>query len=327
MAVSISVVIPVYNVESFLRQCLDSLAVLGREDVEVILVNDGSTDSSRDICIEYKEKWNNITLIDKDNGGLSDARNKGTEVATGEYICYVDSDDWVVLGAIDKLYHYAVRNDCDIVQGSFYYAFSDHLEHNNRYYEADHEPFVLSRKDAMRELIKNNYVKNFAWGKIYRTSVAKSHPFPFGKFFEDSYWQHLMIHDCNRYGVLCEPLYYYRQRENSISNNLGMRYLDLNQGLESRLLFIIDNYPELTEKAADTLWMSSLKMKDRSPDMKKLFRDINSKYASLLSSNLKQTTLYKLASKYSILLPLYLFYQRVDLYLHRKPLGHIELKS
>ena len=179
----------------------------------------------------------------------------------------------------------------------------------------------------MRELIKNNFVKNFAWGKIYRTSVAKSHPFPFGKFFEDSYWQHLMIHDCNRYGVLCEPLYYYRQRENSISNNLGMRYLDLNQGLESRLLFIIDNYPELTEKAADTLWMSSLKMKDRSPDMKRLFRDINSKYASLLSSSLKQTTLYKLASKYSILLPLYLFYQRVDLYLHRKPLGHIELKS
>lgn len=326
MSIKISVVLPVYNVESYLRQCLDSLAVLGREDVEVILVNDGSTDGSRDICVEYQEKWNNVVLIDKKNGGLSDARNKGTEYATGDYLCYVDSDDWMVSGAIDKLYQFAVSHDCEMVQGSFFYAFRDYVEHNYRYYKADHNPFVLTREEAMRELIKNNYVKNFAWGKIYKTSIVKSHPFPFGKYFEDSYWQHLIIHDCNRYGVICEPLYYYRQRENSISNNLGMRYLDLNQGLESRLLFVIDNYPELTEIAADALWMSSLRMRGRSSKMKRLFRGINEKYSPLLSSKLKKTTLYKLADKVSWLIPLYLFYERVDLYIHRVPLQRIELK-
>jgi glycosyltransferase involved in cell wall biosynthesis len=202
MSINLSVVIPIYNVEQYLRQCLDSIGVLGRDDVEVILVNDGSTDGSRNICVDYVNKWSNVTLIDKENGGLSDARNKGTEVAAGEYIYYLDSDDWLEPDAIDKLYRFAVENDCDIVQGSFYYAFEGHVEHNNRFYKADDPPFVLNREEAMRELIKNYYVLNFAWGKVYRTSLAKSHQFPFGKYFEDSYWQHLMIHDSKRYGVI-----------------------------------------------------------------------------------------------------------------------------
>lgn len=327
MSKQISVIIPVYNVEQYLRQCLDSLGVLGRDDVEVILVNDGSTDGSRDICVQYREQFSNIILIDKGNGGLSDARNKGTEVASGEYICYVDSDDWLEPDAIDRLYEFAVENSCEIVQGSFYYAFSDHLEHNNRYFKADDAPFVLTREEAMRELIKNFYVKNFAWGRIYKASLAKAHAFPFGKYFEDSYWQHLMIHDCTRYGVLPAPLYYYRQRPNSISNNLGMRYLDLNQGLEARLLFVKEHYPELTGLAADDLWRSSFVMRGRSKEMKLLFRYVREKYAPLFSDKLKQSLLFKLADRDSIWLPLYRFYQRVDLYLHRRPLGRIQLPS
>lgn len=325
MSINLSVVIPIYNVEQYLRQCLDSIGVLGRDDVEVILVNDGSTDGSRNICVDYVNKWSNVTLIDKENGGLSDARNKGTEVAAGEYIYYLDSDDWLEPDAIDKLYRFAVENDCDIVQGSFYYAFEGHVEHNNRFYKADDPPFVLNREEAMRELIKNYYVLNFAWGKVYRTSLAKSHQFPFGKYFEDSYWQHLMIHDSKRYGVINEPLYYYRQRANSISNNLGKRYLDLNRGLEERLLFIKDHYPALTNMAAERLWYSSFVMRGRSKEMKLLFSRINEEYSSLLSEKYRQSTLFKLADRDSFLLPLYLFWKRVDLFVHRKPLGKIEI--
>ena len=111
MSINLSVVIPIYNVEQYLRQCLDSIGVLGRDDVEAILVNDGSTDGSRNICVDYVNKWSNVTLIDKENGGLSDARNKGTEAAAGEYIYYLDSDDWLEPDAIDKLYRFAVEND------------------------------------------------------------------------------------------------------------------------------------------------------------------------------------------------------------------------
>ena len=177
----------------------------------------------------------------------------------------------------------------------------------------------------MRELIKNYYVLNFAWGKVYRTSLAKSHQFPFGKYFEDSYWQHLMIHDSKRYGVINEPLYYYRQRANSISNNLGKRYLDLNRGLEERLLFIKDHYPELTNMAAERLWYSSFVMRDRSKEMKRLFSRINEEYSSLLSEKYRQSTLFKLADRDSFLLPLYLFWKRVDRFVHRKPLGKIKI--
>ena len=102
MACKISVIIPIYNVEQYLRQCLDSLDVLGQEDVEVILVNDGSMDRSKAICDEYKRLYGNIIVINKENGGLSDARNRGTEVANGDYICYVDSDDWLAPGAIGR---------------------------------------------------------------------------------------------------------------------------------------------------------------------------------------------------------------------------------
>ena len=324
MSVSLSVIIPVYNVEQYLRQCLDSLGVLGREDIEILLVNDGSTDSSRGICKEYQERFGNIVVIDKENGGLSDARNKGTEVAKGGYICYVDSDDWMEPDAIDVLYHFAVDYNCDVVEGSFFYAFDDHLEHNDRYFKANDEPFVLTRYEAMRELIKNLYVKNFAWGKIYKSSIVKSHPFPFGKYFEDSYWQHLIIHDCDRYGVIPRPLYYYRQRANSISNKLGMRYLDLNQGLESRLLFIRDHYPDLTSLAADHLWKNCFEMRGRGKEMNALFKRINNAYSDLFSAELKQTLTFRLADRNSIWLPFYLFCPRVNKFIHRSPLKRIK---
>lgn len=325
MHIIVSVVIPIYNVDLYLRQCLDSLGVLGRKDIEIILVNDGSTDSCRDICIEYKEKWSNIVFVDKENGGLSDARNKGTEVASGDFIYYVDSDDWLAPNAIDKLYQFALKQDCEVVQGSFYYAFDDHVQHINRYYKSDDDTFVLNRHDTMQELIKNNYVKNFAWGKLYKTSIVKRHPFPVGKFFEDSYWQHLIIHDCTRYGVICEPLYFYRQRENSISSVLGKKYLDLVLGLESRLMFIKEYYPELTTAAADALWTSAFSMRGRSAEINQLFKIINQKYSSLFSSCLKQSRVFILAEKDSMWLPFYLFYRRVEVFFERKSKGLIKL--
>lgn len=297
MSLAISIIVPVYNVAPYLRQCLDSTGALGREDAEVILVNDGSTDDSGAICQEYANHWENVRVIEKPNGGLSDARNAGMKVARGKYVCFLDSDDRLAPGAIDTLYRFAEENDCDVVQGGFYYAFDDHLELDNRYLSEKEPPFVLERQVAMRELIKNNYVKNFAWGKLYRSDIVKRHPFPVGKFFEDSYWQHLVIDDCNRYGVVPEPLYYYRQRQDSISSGMGTNALDLFDGYEERLSFIQLNYPELTSLMSDRMWRTAFAY-DRYSN-KKEFQDvlkrITSQYKPLFSWKLRHSIVYWLS--------------------------------
>lgn len=321
----ISVVVPIYNIKPYLRQCIDSIGALGNNDYEIILVNDGSTDDSEAICKDYASKWDNVKLLEKTNGGLSDARNCGTEIARGDYIYYLDSDDWIASGAIERLYLFAVDHDCDVVQGGFYYTFEDHLEYDNRWFKMDDEPFILDREKAMLELIKNNYIKNFAWGKLYKASIVKRHLFPVGKYYEDSYWQHLVINDCRHYGVIPEPLYYYRQRKGSISGTSSVRLLDLIEGQERRLGFIIQSYPEYTCEMADRLWKSSFSMRNINDDFNLVFKRIDDQYRCLLSSQFKDSLYYKLASSGSKWFRIYCFYLRVNGRIFGKKLQRIEL--
>ena len=247
---SLSIIIPVYNVQDYLSQCLDSLYAQVDDTAEVILVDDGSTDGSLNICRKYADTHQNTIVIDKENGGLSDARNVGTKVATGDYIYYLDSDDWLAPNAIKTLLDYAIENDCEIVQGGFYYAYDDHLLYDNKYKKS----FILNRHQAMLELIKNDYIKNFAWGKLYRADIVKKHQFPKGKYYEDSYWQHLIVHECKRYGVLPTPLYYYRQRNSGISGEFSLKNLDLLRGYEERTVFVQEHYPEFNDVMLQTYY-------------------------------------------------------------------------
>jgi len=240
----ISVIIPIYNVAQYLSQCMDSVLPQSYQDLEIILVDDGATDDCPRMCDEYEAKDSRVRVIHKKNGGLSDARNAGMKIARGEWIYFVDSDDWVDHDAIRKLYQFAVENHCDVVQGGLYYAYYDHLLYRKAS-KKEQEKTILDRHDAMRELIVNDRVKNFAWGKLYKAELIKDLFFPVGKYFEDSFWQHLVIDRVNRYGIVDEPLYFYRQRQDSISGKLSDKYNDLLDGYNHRLIFIQRNYPEL----------------------------------------------------------------------------------
>ena len=269
----ISVIVPVYNVQECLPICLRSVVKQLRDDWEVILVNDGSTDGSGRICEEFAAGKDNVRVVVKPNGGLSDARNEGIKVAKGDWIFFLDSDDWLREDAIRKLFDFAIDNKCDVVQGGIYYAYSDHLLYRKPS-KNEAEITVLDNNEAMHQLILNDRVKNFAWGKLYRADLIRDLEFPVGKYFEDSYWQHNVMHKVTRYGIIDEPLYYYRQRETSISGNFSERNLDLLKGYESRMFFIKDNYPSFFSEIVCSYWnilFSFYSQSRRRPVVEKLY--------------------------------------------------------
>jgi len=304
---NISIVVPIYNMEAYLRQCLDSLYVQIDNTMEVILVNDGSTDASPQICMEYVEQYSETILINKENGGLADARNAGMNVATGEYTYFIDSDDWLAPNAIRTLYNYAIEQHCEVVQGGFYYAFENHLEYDNRWkIDENTHPFTLTKHEAMKELVKQQYIKNFAWGKLYKTDLIRQIPFRVGVNLEDAFWQHRVIDKAERYGVVSQPLYYYRQRPDSISASLSFGHLNLMQGHEERLLFFQEHYPDLVLPMAASLWRQSLgfhEMAQHTPNnevreaFEEFWQKINRDYYHHFDKALRHSVTYQLVKR------------------------------
>ncbi len=327
----LSIVIPIYNVEKYLSQCIDSILSQTYQNLEIILVDDGSNDNSGKIADKYAQKDSRIAVIHKQNGGLSDARNAGIEIATGEYIYFLDSDDWLVPNAISTLFDFAIKNSCEIVQGGFYYAYNDYLLYDNRKIGIDQTPFVLNREIAMVELIKNEYIKNFAWGKLYRTSIVKKYLFQKGKYFEDSYWQHHIVNEITNYGVIPTPLYYYRQRESSISGQFSIKSLDLLIGYEERLNFILEHYPHLTNLMAKQLWniSSSMLLASKKSDCYKSYVDywlyINKEYCDVFNKAFKINLKYQFGRKHTTILEAYNFINRIKERLFSKGLLKIQI--
>lgn len=239
----ISIIIPVYNVEQYISSCLQSLINQSLSDWECILVDDGSTDESPQLCDEYASRDARIRVIHRPNGGLSDARNAGMRVVRGKWIYFIDSDDWIHPEALQQLRDFAVKNHCEVVQGNLYYTYKDHLLYRQTN-KKELRQHVFDREEAMRLLIVNDRIKNFAWGKLYRADIIRDLDFPVGKYFEDIYWQHLVMHRVKQYGIIDEPLYYYRQRESGISGEFSERNLDLLKGYEDRIRFIHEHYPQ-----------------------------------------------------------------------------------
>lgn len=331
----ISVVVPIYNVEAFLPQCLDSLYAQKGVLLEPILVNDGATDGSPALCRDYQRRHPGTLVIDKENGGLSDARNAGLAHATGDYVFFLDADDWMAPDALASLLAFAEAEHCDVVQGAFYYAWTDHLLLDDRYTHGKPDTFTLSRDEAMRELVSNQYVKNFAWGKLLRTDIARRHPFRKGAWFEDSFWMHHIIEEAQRYGVVNRPLYYYRQREQGISGTFSVRNLDLLRGNEERLRFIQSRHPDLLPDMADFYWRLCRQMHAladaRGGEVARAFdaycAKADAEYRPLFNEVLGCRTDYRLATRHPEIAKAVGFARRVYNHFFGKRLKRIDLHS
>lgn len=324
VAKKISVIIPVYNVENYIDECLQSvlknMQLFEDGEVEVILINDGSTDQSEAICKNYANHNAYVNLYSQANAGLSAARNNAISKALGEYIFFLDSDDKLADSALRLLYDYAAENGCEITQCGMLYYFGD----NRDYVAADvnkiDKPHIVERGTAMKLLIENDIIKNFACGKLYQACLIKNELFPIGKYFEDMYWQHNIINKCSSYGIIGEPLYIYRQRESSISGKFSLRRLDMLKGYECRLIFIQNNYPNLTELIVSKLWHFIVSLEeeisrncstDEIEHAKKVVNVWKSKYTDLFRNNLSNEFDYKLYRISPRLFELHNYYKRI----------------
>lgn len=240
--VAISIVIPVYNVEAFLQDCLNSIEAQSFTSYEVILVNDGSTDSSPMIAQEYVDRHANWELIHKENGGLSSARNAGIARAKGEYICFVDSDDYITSDYLEKLYEAAVNNKADMVIADYHEVNEAGQDLGQDKGEALYHQGLVGKLDALKAL---TYVGGYhyatavvvAWNKLIRTEVMKQFSYVEGVLHEDEFIIMPLLLACDRIAWIEDDLYFYRQREGSIMQDekLAFRHLQVLDAFEERI--------------------------------------------------------------------------------------------
>ncbi len=209
----ITIIVPIYNCEKYLKRCIESLLSQTYKNIEIILINDGSTDNSIKICEKYQKIDSRIIIINKDNEGVSEARNDGIKKANGEYISFVDSDDYLALDTIEILFRYIEKNnvDCTIVNAIDF-------DENGNFFEIDviNGLEILEKNDFLKELFLEKKVKSVCWGKLYKTSIAKKCVFNKKmKIAEDFDYLIQYIDYSSKFLILPYNKYYYYQRTGS----------------------------------------------------------------------------------------------------------------
>ena len=219
----ISIIIPVYKVEHYFEKCIQSVCSQTYKNLEIILVDDGSPDSCPRICDNFAMKDKRIKVIHKENGGLSSARNAGIDASTGTWLMFVDSDDFIAPEMAERLYETACKYHADVAFCTLT-AFTEDQDgyHEFKLWDAPPDPDIafegstVLRKSAEERqgLLSGHHV--IAWNKIYRKNIFNSLRYPEGQLHEDEATAHHILGACNKIVGINEPLYYYRQRSDSI---------------------------------------------------------------------------------------------------------------
>ena len=278
--VTISVIVPIYNVEAYLRTCVDSILAQTHKDLDVILVDDGSTDECPAICDGYAARDARVRVVHKANGGLSDARNAGLDIVASPFVGFVDADDWVEPEMFETLLTLLQDNDSDIAVCNFSYVSA--TEGSTDAPSVPHA-VTLSQRPAMRLLLRDEIVQNYVWNKLYRTRLWDGVRFPLGKAYEDipTTWRVF----AQAHSVTLSPWvgYHYRMRDGSIVHLPRLeQQLDCAIAFLDRYEALADAYPECEGKMAlgvvramEAVWKiawrnRALAASDRAPQMRRL---------------------------------------------------------
>lgn len=251
----VSVIVPIYNVEKYLEKCINSLLSQTLEDIQIILVNDGSKDNSGNIAKEYeKNNKNRVIYVEKENGGLSDARNYGLKYATGDFIAFLDSDDYIEKNAYEEMYNKAIEENADYVECDFIWEFPNKIRVDKQY------PYK-NKKEML------SFVRVVAWNKLIKRQLITDNnlEFPKGLRYEDVEFTYKLIPFINKFAYVDKPFIHYVQREGSIANVQNERTAEIFTVLDNVIEFykknnIYEEYrDELEYNYARYLLCSSLK--------------------------------------------------------------------
>ena len=229
----VSIIVPVYNVEQYLKECIESILAQTWKNFEVILVDDGSTDSSGKICDEYSQKKEFISVIHKKNGGLSSARNAGIDVAQGDYLAFIDSDDVVHPRYLSELVAIVKREKADLAACNFCVGSLCRWKNSS---EVKYD--IRCNEDVLKKMNDNDVVVTVAWNKLYHSKFFREYGlrYPVGKIHEDMFLTPQILYYTKKMVITNEQLYFYRQRENSIMNSsFSIKQLDALDAIEFRI--------------------------------------------------------------------------------------------
>ena len=240
----ISVIVPVYKVFDYLNRCIESLVNQTYQNIEILLIDDGSTDNSSILCDTWAKKDRRIQVIHKLNGGLSDARNAGMPAVKGEYISFIDSDDWIDLNTYSLMMKRIQETQAQIGVFNLINVYSEQFSP-----DLSDKYDIIDAEKAIENTIDDVGVKTVAWNKIYHKSILTGLLFPKGKLHEDEFFTFRALARAERIIYIHRQCYFYFQRPTGIMGQYNLKHIDMLDGVKERMDFVHEYYPRLYQKA------------------------------------------------------------------------------
>lgn len=279
----VSIIVPVYKVEQYLDRCVQSILSQTYKDYELILVDDGSPDNCPAMCDAYAAKYENICVLHKKNGGLSDARNAGTAIANGKYVTYVDSDDYIHSLYLEMLVTALKTTQSNIAVVEYQKVYDKNgIEHLKK---DDIKLEKLSSIVALEKILYQKFHDVSAWGILLPLKLAREYPYPVGRLFEDTYTTYNYYLQSKQIAFVHAGLYYYCQRKDSIMKNRSDKFvIDLFEG--SELLLQHCSFDANLKKAAESKCFSNYcRIITLVPDLQQRFPEIYEQIRRFLLDN------------------------------------------
>lgn len=257
MLKKVSVIVPIYNVENYIRECIESVINQKYRDLEIILVDDGSPDNCPQICDDYAQKDKRIKVLHKTNGGLSDARNVGIEIATGEYIMFVDSDDYIVENMVEQLIYMLESSGADIASCGYTENISTLDTNFSEKYN------VVSSEEALRFILIDKKITTSASMKLFSRYLFEDVRFPVGKIYEDYATIYQVLHKAKKVAYNGDKKYYYRPNPTSITGGSfykkQMQYFEISDQVMKFVVAVHPKYTKYVNNRAERMAISFYK--------------------------------------------------------------------